>query len=108
MYTIARNEKVNFFKKKKVSNSGIDPELPDEGKNTPEEDLVNKVDVNHLRLALEGISPDNRELITLYRFSELSHARIAEIVGCEVGALKVRMYRAMKELKEKFYKVSGE
>ena len=108
MYTIARNEKINFFKKKKILNRGIDPELADEGRNTPEEDLVNKVDVNHLRLALEGISPDNRELITLYRFSGLSHTRIAGIVGCEVGALKVRIYRAMKELKEKFHKVSGE
>ena len=108
MYTIARNEKINFFKKNKMVNCDIDTEIPEEGKNTPEENLVNKTDVTNLRMALEGISPDNREIITLYRFSGLPYSRIAEIVGCGVGALKVRMYRAMNELKDQFQKVSGE
>ena len=108
MYTIARNEKNNFFRKRKLLSSDIDPELPDEDRKTPEEDLVNKADEDNLRAALDRISPDNRELITMYRFTGLPYSRIAEIVGCEVGALKVRMYRAMKELKEKFYNVSGE
>ena len=108
MYSIARNEKISFFKKNKSLNNELDPEMPEEGKKSPEEDLVNKADVNHLRAALEGISPENREIITLYRFSGLPYSRIAEIVGCGVGALKVRMYRAMNELKDQFHKVSGE
>ncbi len=108
MYTIARNEKIKFFRKNKMLNSDIDTELPEEGGKTPEDDLVDKADVNYLRMALEGISPDNREIITLYRFTGLPYAQIAEIVGCGIGALKVRMYRAMNELKDQFHKVSGE
>ena len=108
MYTIARNEKISFFKKRKVFNREIDPEMSDEERNTPEEDLVNSADVDHLRMALECISPDNRELIILNRFTGLPYERIAEIMDCGIGALKVRMHRALKELKDQFFKVSGE
>ena len=107
MYTIARNEKINFFKKRKLS-VDMDDKIPEEDRKTPEEELVNRADIDHLRLALEGISPNNRELIILNRFTGLPYSRIAEILGCEIGALKVRMYRAIKELKDQFYKVSGE
>ena len=108
MYTIARNEKINFFKKKKAFSSDPDHELSDENNKTPEEDLVNRADVDHLRTALEEISPDNRELIIMNRFTGLPYDRIAEILGCRTGALKVRMHRAIKELRDQFHKVSGE
>ena len=85
-----------------------DPEIPEEDRTTPEEDMVNRADVDHLRMALEGISPDNRELIVLNRFTGLPYDRIAEIIDCGIGALKVRMHRAIKELKDQFHKVSGE
>ena len=108
MYTIARNEKISFFKKRKIFSRDIDPELSEGDRNTPEEDLANKADVDHLRTALEGISPDNRELIVLNRFTGLPYDQIAEMLDCGVGALKVRMHRAIKELKDQFHKVSGE
>ncbi|MGD9160555.1 MAG: RNA polymerase sigma factor [Desulfobacteraceae bacterium] len=108
MYTIARNEKISFFKKRKHFSGDIDPEFSDEGRNTPEEGLVNRVDVDYLRGALDSISPDNRELIILNRFTGLPYSQIAEILGCGTGALKVRMHRAMKELKDQFHKISGE
>ena len=108
MYAIARNEKNSFFKNRKFFNDDAGTELPEQNRNTPEEDLVNKVDADHLRMALDGISIDNRELIILNRFTGLPYSRIAEILGCEIGALKVRMHRAIKELKDQFHKVSGE
>jgi RNA polymerase sigma factor (sigma-70 family) len=108
IYTIARNEKINFLKNRRYFNSEIDSELSDENTKTPEEDLVNKGDTDNLRMALDRVSPDNRELITLYRFAGLPYTKIAEITGCEVGTLKVRMFRAMKELKEVFHQISGE
>ena len=35
-------------------------------------------------------------------------AQIAELLGCEVGTVKVRVHRAMRELREVFFKLSGE
>ena len=108
MYTIARNEKINFFKKNKILSNDSNHELSDNNSNTPEEDLVSRADADNLRKALEGISPDNRELIIMNRFTGLPYDRIAQIMGCGTGALKVRMHRAIKELKDQFHKVSGE
>ena len=42
MYTIARNEKINFFKKNKPLDVEIDTELPDEKGNNPENDFEHK------------------------------------------------------------------
>ena len=108
MYTIARNEKIKFFKGRKFSGKDAYSKPSEIDNNTPEADLVYKVNVNQLREALDGISPDNRELIILNRFTGLSYSQISEILGCGIGALKVRMHRAIRELKDQFHKVSGE
>ena len=108
MYTIARNEKNKHFKHDKVKTIDMDPEHANEEKSNPENDLERKTEMKHLKKALEKISPDNRELIILSRFNGLQYKQISEIMGCKVGTIKVRMYRAMKELKEQFAKLVGE
>ena len=108
MYTIARNEKINYFKGRKFFDREIEPEQPDEENKTPEDNLMRKGDVDLLKKALERISPDNRELITLNRFNGLSYSEIRKILKCEIGALRVRMHRAINELKEQFNKISEE
>lgn len=108
MYTIARNEKINYFKNNKVLTGNIDPEQSNDGNSNPENYLEHKTDIDHLNTALERISSDNRELIILSRFNGLPYNQISEIMGCTVGAVKVRMYRAINELKDHFYKITGE
>ena len=108
MYTIARNEKVKFFKNKKVLTGDMDPEQLNEERRNPENDLERKTNMKNLNMALQMISPDNRELIILSRFNGLPYSQISEIMECKIGALKVRMYRAIKELKEEYNKIAGE
>ena len=108
MYTIARNEKINYFKKNTAHNVEIDNDLPNEKSNTPENDFEHKTDVNHLNMALERLPDESRELIILSKFNELPYSRIAEITGCTEGTVKVRVYRALKKLKDEFIKIAGE
>jgi RNA polymerase sigma-70 factor (ECF subfamily) len=108
MYTIARNEKINYFSSKKPSGKEFDPEQPDERSRNPENELEDKTNKNHLNRALERISSDNRELLILSKFTGLPYNKIAEIFGCTVGAVKVRIYRAMKELKVQYLNIAGE
>jgi RNA polymerase sigma-70 factor (ECF subfamily) len=108
MYTIARNEKINYFKKNKPLDVEIDTEQSDEKSNTPENDFEHKTDVNHLNMALERLPDETRELIILSKFNELPYSRIAEITGSTEGTVKVRVYRAIKKLKEEFTKIAGE
>lgn len=107
MYTIARNEKINHFKKNNFPEGKIDPELSDEKSNNPENDLEHKTDIYHLNMALERIPADSRELLILSKFTELPYSQIAKITGCTTGTVKVRIYRAIKKLKGEFVKISG-
>ena len=44
----------------------------------------------------------------LSRYQEMKYEQIAEVMGCEVGAVKVRVHRALKELREIYLKLSSE
>lgn len=59
-----------------------------------------------LQRALAGLSPDEREILVLARFQEMPHAEIADILNISVGAVKVRVHRAMKELRHAFLKLT--
>ena len=44
----------------------------------------------------------------LSRFQNLRYEEIARILECEVGTVKVRVYRALKQLRETFCELRGE
>ncbi len=68
----------------------------------PEELFTRKQDISFLNDALNRLPRDRREVLVLSRFHDLRYEQIAQILNCEVGAVKVRVYRALKELRETF------
>ena len=74
----------------------------------PEELFARKQDAMFLQGALEKLPEDKREILVLSRFHDLRYQEIALILKCEVGTVKVRVYRALKELREKFCELRGE
>ena len=52
-----------------------------------------------VREALQALAPLHRDVVILADYEELDMATIAEIVGAEVGAVKVRLHRARKKLR---------
>ena len=61
-----------------------------------------------LRRALNRLPRDRRELLVLSRFQGLKHDEIAKIAGCESGAVKVRIFRAVRELARMYGRLAGE
>jgi RNA polymerase sigma-70 factor, ECF subfamily len=53
-----------------------------------------------LRAALLKLPYDRREVLLLSRFGELRYEEIGELLGCSVGAVKLRVHRAVKQLRE--------
>lgn len=53
-----------------------------------------------LEMAMNELPADKREVIILSRFEGLKYKEIAEILETTEGAIKVKMFRAMKELKD--------
>lgn len=73
----------------------------------PGEQLEQQQDVQLLQQALNRLPSDKREVLELSRFQDMRYEEIAAILQCEVGTVKVRVYRALKELREKFFELSG-
>ena len=57
---------------------------------------------SRLRAAMNRLRPEELEVLMLTRFEELSYDEVAELLGCTVGALKVRVHRALRELRKKY------
>ena len=54
--------------------------------------------VERLERALALLRQEEREMLVLSRYHDLPYAEIATVCDCTVGAVKVRIHRAMKEL----------
>jgi RNA polymerase sigma-70 factor (ECF subfamily) len=61
--------------------------------------------IEMLHTALAKLSSDHREVLVLSRFQELSYQEIAEILQTSEGNIKVKVHRAMKELKHIYLKL---
>jgi RNA polymerase sigma-70 factor (ECF subfamily) len=53
-----------------------------------------------LEHALALLPADRREVIVLSRFHDLPYGDLAEVLGCSAGAARVRVHRALTELKQ--------
>ena len=61
-----------------------------------------------LQSALAGLPLESREVLILSRFQNLKYEEIARVLDCGVGAVKMRVHRALKELRENFSRLTGE
>ena len=105
MYNIARHARFDYVRKRRGEiewdDGYADPVLPSD----PAELVEQR---QRLALALRRLPDDKRELLVLSRFQGLRYEDIGKLLNCEVGTVKVRVHRAMRELGEYFHQVSRE
>lgn len=70
--------------------------------------LVEREQLDRLAVALDRLPAAKRELLLLARYSELGYERIGELLGISVGAVKVRVHRALKDLRSAYLAEAGE
>jgi RNA polymerase sigma factor (sigma-70 family) len=102
MYSIARNTikdqaKKNQHQYKHDSAEEMEDRL-DDGISL-EDQLEKKQAKAELYRAMEQLGDGQREILTLSRFQELKYPEIGEIMGITAGAAKVRVFRAIQDLK---------
>jgi RNA polymerase sigma factor (sigma-70 family) len=113
MYQIARNAGLDQARKRKAEVVDIDTfadrraELVSASPG-PEENLSRGQDLALLQRALERLPEDKREILVLSRFQGMKHEEIAEVLGCEVGTVKVRVYRAIRALEQIYFALEKE
>jgi RNA polymerase sigma factor (sigma-70 family) len=100
MYRIARNAFADYVKKTRLEMPAVEGEMEAVESANPSqfESLAKQQDLATLHRALGRLPEDKRELILLSRFQGLSYEQIGRIIGCETGTVKVRVFRAVKEM----------
>ena len=104
MYQIARNARVDNMRKQKPQVEIEDSLLPvvmpaDRAQQTQETALLHK--------ALMMLPEEKREILVLSRFQELKYEEIAKMLGCQPNAVKVKVFRALKDLREAYQQLEA-
>ena len=104
MYQIARNARLDY-RRKHPETAVYEPEM------SPAVETGDPVEADQqsalLQKALLMLPDEKREVLLLSRFEELKHEEIARMLDCEVGTVKVRIHRAIRELRTIFEKLSS-
>jgi len=107
MFHIARNARADYFRRRaavELADEGVDAASEAPG---PAQLLEQDEQTMLLRSALLQLGEDKRELIILARYRGMKHEAIADLLGVDAGAVKVRIHRALKELREIFLRLRG-
>ena len=109
LFSVARNNCIDFLRKKKLPTVSIDAfsedeegskityDLSSEGLN-PEGQLVKKQRIQILRRIVAGLKPKYRELVKLRYFKEYTYDEIAEELDIPIGTVKAQLHRSREQL----------
>lgn len=104
LFRIARNARADHFRRRAPAAAPVDEALEIAAAGPgPAQQLERQVDARQLERALRELPEEPRDLLVLARFHGLPYDRIAETLGIETGAVKVRVHRAMKQLRARFF-----
>jgi RNA polymerase sigma-70 factor, ECF subfamily len=100
---VVHNRAVDTFRRElsstrqDVSDDWIADVLP--ARERTEDEVERRSDVRLVRSALEGLPPDQRQVVELAYFGGFSHTEIAEALGLPAGTVKGRMRLALSKLR---------
>lgn len=106
LYTIVNNTGISFLRKKKLDIHSLDNEKVFEVADSQDSGMRANIIEQKSKLAMVNdaialLSTDDAQIITLFYKAEQSLEETAQVLGIEVNAAKVRLYRARTRLKEK-------
>jgi RNA polymerase sigma-70 factor (ECF subfamily) len=108
MFRVARNVCNDHFRKHQRETPLEEPEARVSEEPLVAETLERAEDLGRLRVALAQLPDDRRELLILSRFERRKYDEIAQLLDCSVGAVKVRVHRAVKQLREIYLELASE
>lgn len=97
LFTIARNLVIDHARKKKEVKIEEFESIPEEERLY--EDIASKEEVAQVRMALDKLTEEERQIIVLKYFEEMSGEEIAKVLSMKEGAVRVRIHRIIEKLK---------
>ncbi len=99
LYTIARNSVIDFYRSRKPALN-----IEDVWGLSKEEDIERDLDtaqkLREVEKYLKKLKPEQREIVVLRVWEELSYKEIAQITGKNEGTCKMSFSRSIKQLRE--------
>jgi RNA polymerase sigma-70 factor (ECF subfamily) len=106
MYTIARNVAYDHYRKNSKPHDDInDYENCLSAEVDVEKDLTDLEQIDLLKQALNALKYSQKEVLILSRYKQLKYKQIAEILKVSEGAVKMKIKRALIELKRIYMKI---
>jgi len=108
IYHLARKVAADHFRKHAKAPTATDPRdlhaHADESA-SPDRSATTTDDLELLRAAIARMPLEHREVLVLSRLQNVEHKEIARLMDTSVGAVKVRVHRALKELRDIYFKL---
>jgi RNA polymerase sigma factor (sigma-70 family) len=109
MFHIARNVSHDHYRKKRVDARDSIEDWQDhvsEGENRFTE-YQKEEDMQLLSMAMARLPDDKREILLLSKYQEKKYKEIAELLGCTESAVKVKVFRALQDLKSLYREIEA-
>lgn len=109
MFHIARNVSHDHYRKDKLkakdSLENWQEKLGSHENRSTE--LQHEEEKELLSMAMDRLPEDKKEILLLSKFQDRKYKEIGEILGCTEAAVKVKVFRALQELKEVYKKLEA-
>ena len=100
IFTIARNRRIDILRKKKFPEiDAEDPSLVPDAPRPPDEEVIEAREGETVRLALQKLPQEQRELVRLAFYNGWSHSKIAADTNLPLGTVKSRLRLAFSRLR---------
>ncbi len=111
LVTLTRNRSIDAVRSRKRRTRHEDDQTREEpvvaaAPATPELAVADAERAAAVRVALESLRPEQRQVLELAYFSGLSHSEIAERLGQPLGTVKTRIAQAVKRLRDELSRFS--
>lgn len=101
LYRVCRNLWMDYLRRQRhIAPHALDQEPADHGESLPEQ-FIRAEQQQAVYRAVQELSTTDREVITLYYYSQLSTREVAEAMGLTPGAVRTLLCRARKKLKQR-------
>jgi RNA polymerase sigma-70 factor (ECF subfamily) len=105
LYRIARNKVYDRFRRKdRFVPLPEENELPVSGNDEP---IFDADDAENLHRALNKLKPHHREVLTLCFVEQMDYQSIADVVDCNIGTVRSRIYYAKQSLRKEMERQNG-
>jgi RNA polymerase sigma-70 factor (ECF subfamily) len=104
LYQIARNARHDSFDPRMpqaVDDTALEMHAAQHA-TTPKDMVAEEQEAKLIRRALLKLPEEKREVLLLSRYQGLKYEEIGKLMGCETNTVKVRVFRALAELREIF------